>query len=524
METNAIWKKYEKSHAYTQKKGLVTSTNKNWDFYIGNQWKGVQSGSEKLPSLNFIKPIIKYKTSTVAQHSMVANYSDMESRQDLIWVYEKLNQLFAQSWENGKMDVNAWDCIKHAAIQGDSYAYWGTSDTNEEPQIISNTAVFLGDENTPRIQEQPYIIIKERLSVSHVRKIAEENKVSKADIETITSDSETNDQIVNKEEVKDKVTSLLYLEKKDGIVHVARATKTCIYEKLHALNVEQNKKPIGGARAYPLVNLVWEKKPNSARGVSEVEMLIPNQLELNKTLARRAITVKQCAFPRIAYDSTAIDDPSVLDNTGAAIGMNTGTQSINQVISYLNATNISSDADKLSNDLLGLTRELAGAGDYATGNVNPEQASGTAIIAVRDQSQVPLNEQVSSYRQFVEDVALVWFDIWSTYRIDEFSQATEVDGKVNNKSLDYSTLSALKPTIRIDVSQNNQWTKLAEQQTIDNLFAKNQITLEEYAVLCPDNGAVPKGKLLNIVEQRKQAAQQSPSQVPVEGQVPQVEI
>ena len=38
------------------------------------------------------------------------------------------------------------------------------------------------------------------------------------------------------------------------------------------------------------------------------------------------------------------------------------------------------------------------------GQIDPTQASGTAIIATRDQAALPLNEQVARYRQFVEDV------------------------------------------------------------------------------------------------------------------------
>ena len=52
--------------------------------------------------------------------------------------------------------------------------------------------------------------------------------------------------------------------------------------------------------------MIWEELPNDARGMSEVEQLIPNQLELNKMLARRAISGKQSAFPRLAYDDTSI--------------------------------------------------------------------------------------------------------------------------------------------------------------------------------------------------------------------------
>lgn len=133
----------------------------------------------------------------------------------------------------------------------------------------------------------------------------------------ITGDEEKERQIGNREEVhgSDKCTSILYMEKdENGIVNVARSTKCCVYEPLHPISgSDSDGNPHGGLKSYPIVNMIWEKVPNSARGISEVKQLIPNQLELNKTLARRSMSVKMTAFPRIAYDATAIQDPEAVE-------------------------------------------------------------------------------------------------------------------------------------------------------------------------------------------------------------------
>ena len=497
MENTTIWEKYEKSKEYLDQKGLVTKTEKNWNFYIGKQWEGVQDSEMKdgLPSMNFIKPTVKYKVSTVCQHAMIANYSDLRADGENEDKYAILNNKFVQSWEKSKMNTTAWRLVKASAIQGDSYIFWGTGKTTDVPQVIDNTAVLLGDENTREIEKQPYIIIRERYNVDYVKEIARNNGVSEEDIETIVGDDDTTNALLNKEEVSSKVTCLLYMDKdKDGVVRVARATKTVVFEELRRLESKQRDSSIGLKR-YPIINFIWEEKPNNARGISEVELLIPNQVEANKTLARRSLTVKLTAFPRIAYDKNAVENPDDLNRVGVPIGVTTGgAQSINQAIAYLNAANISSDAEKLTVDLIQNTKELAGAGDLAMGNINPERASGSAIIAVRDQSQVPLNEQVSAYTQFVEDVALLWFDMWLTYEPEDFGDGSSVSIK---------ELADLKPTVRIDVSQDNQWTKLAEQQAVDNLLMQKLITLEEYAKLLADSGAIPKGKLLAIIDERK---------------------
>lgn len=501
-----IWSKYEKCKDYLAKKQLTSKTERNWNFYIGNQWVGCNTGGEELPVLNLIQPIIDYKTAVVSQNTMTAKYSDVTDAANLQEIYELLNQNFSKNWEKSKMDSKTWDVIKAAAIQGDAYTMWETDRTDIPPKVLPNTAVLLGDENIVDLQEQPFIIIRERRSVEEIRQIAKDNKIPAKERERIVGDSNSNSDngvIMNKDEVSNKVTSLLYMTKRDGVVYVGRSTQQCVYEPIHPIQGD-----ITGLKSYPICSMIWRPVPYNARGVSEVGQLIPNQLELNKTLARRAITVKMCAFPRIAYDSSTVQNPEDLDTVGKPIEVSGGgAQSISQQISYLNATNISSDAKYLSDDLLQITKDLAGASDYAMGNVNPEQASGQAIIAVRDSAQVTLNENVARYKQYVEDVAMLWFDMWVAYNPQGVT-VTKTDDMGNDEQVTISQeeLQQLKPTVRIDVSQDNQWTKLSEQQWLDNMFDRGQLSLEEYAELAPTNSSVPVGKL-NAVLAKRQAMQ-----------------
>lgn len=506
-----IWRKYQKSKDYMDKKKLVKNTTRNWNFYIGKQWVGCETGGEELPVLNMIKPTIKYKTAVISQNKMTAKFSDMRSGAGNERVCEMLSKMFEESWEKSKMDSKVWEVIEGAAVQGDAYAFWSTGDTKQPPMILPNTSVFLGDENITDIQKQPYIMIVERLNVAQVKKIAKENGLKEDEIEMISADNNKDNVIVNQDEVTDKVTSILFMTKnEDGYVEIARSTKSVIYEKQEALVSKKGEDEtiVGGLKTYPIVPYIWEQMPFTARGVSEVEQLIPNQIEINKTLARRSMTVKMTAYPRIAYDGTAIQNPEDLEKTGVAIEVNGGAQSVNQMISYLSTANISSDADKLQADLLNLTRDLAGAGDNATGNVNPEQASGQAIIAARDQAQIPLNKQVAQYQQFVEDVALLYFDLWTAYNTEGF----EFEGE----QFALEQVLSVKPSVRVDVSQDNAWTKLAEQQWADNIFERQQISFEEYVELCNSN-AVPKAKLQAILEKRQAMQSQMQMQQPMVG-------
>ena len=162
-----IWLKYRKSHDYMQLKRIVSKTDRNWQFYIGNQWVGMKTGGEDLPSMNIIKPIVKYKVSTVSQQNLTANYSDASADNQTTYesLYRELNRKFDLAWDKAKMTDFAWKNNKAAAIQGESYAYFWSTEINDTPQLISNTSIMFGDENIEDIQEQPYILIRERLEL-----------------------------------------------------------------------------------------------------------------------------------------------------------------------------------------------------------------------------------------------------------------------------------------------------------------------------------------------------------------------
>lgn len=505
MKPIDIWAKYEKSKRYVDGAGLLRKTERNWKFYVGRQWDSIEDskGLEDLPMMNIIKTIVKYKVATIAQHDSTAIFSDLNpAHTDHSDICDRLSKLFDISWERGKMDKVKWRQLKYAAVQGDSYLFFHDGDTRKEPQNLLNTQVLFGDENVCDIQEQPYIIIRERLPVEVAKKRAELFGVSKSEAELIQGDNDKANELYNKEEVSSKVTSLIYMEKKDGVVNIARCFKDVMYEELHPIRQTKGGQYFGkGLTRYPIISMIWEEQPNTARGVSEVEQLIPNQLEINKILARRSISIKQAAFPRLAYDAAMIDNPEDLDKVGAALKINGGgSQSISNLISYLQPMGQSSDAKILSDELIKNTKDLTGASDAAMGNFDPARVSGTALTTIRDQQQLTLNEQAAMYRDFVEDVALLYYDLWATY----FPDGVNFDGV----QVTTEELNGVLPNVRIDISENNTWSRTLEQQEVSNLFNNGKLTLEEFAKISPEHSNVPKDKLLEVVAERQMKLQQ----------------
>ncbi len=516
LNVTHIWRKYEQGVNYMHKIDLVSKTDKAHRFYLGDQWYGVETGGEELPIANFIKPIVRYKVSTVCQKSMTAVYSPLNSEDKIEQTaMEALNRYFSKQWELGKMDSVVRKIIKDAAIGGDAYIYFGEGADVTKGQMIDNVNIFLGDEKNDNIQEQPYIIIRERRFVKDIRTEAERNGIKDAnDLDLIASDTDTQDQLGNKNDIdydeKDgKCISLLYLYKDDeGFIHSAKSVKNLIYQPDKVIAVtnmnEYGEEVKTGLKSYPIVNFTWEDRKNSARGASEVEYLIPNQLEVNKTIARRALTVKNVSYPKTVVNGNLVRNPADLTKAGAVINVDDAmAQGVNNIISYLNPTSIAPDAKNLSDELMINTRELAGAGDAATGSIDPTQASGAAIIAVRDQAALPLNDQMTRFRQFVEDIALVWFDIWRAYNPNGLDETTE-EGAVY---IAPDILEGLRFNIKVDVTDKDSYSRYAEEQTLANLFGMQAITFEEYIELLSEDSIVPKAKLQQIIAKRNTAGQ-----------------
>ena len=496
-----IWERYNKSKNYAEKKGIKVKTEKHWLMYLGRQWEATNDskGMEDLPMMNFIKPTVKYKAASIASTSVTALFSDLNDANNEI--VSKCNDLFSVSWEKAKMNKHGKKGLRNAAVEGDCYFFWGEGgDTRKSPQILHNTQIYLADENITNIQEQPWLVIEERLMPDVVRARAKANGISESDLGLIKPDADLKDALVNKSEVSDKVTSLLYLEKdkKTGIVSVARCTPMVMYEKLHPISqIKKGEYLNSGLTMYPIVPMIWEEVPNDARGMSEVEQLIPNQLEVNKTLARRSISVKMTAYPRLAYNDSALQNPEELENVGAKIRLNGDTaQNINNMIAYLAPQAMSQDAKILSDELVNETRTLAGASDAQLGNIDLSRVSGTAAQTIRDQQQLPLNEQQEMYQDFIENVALLWFELWKVY----YPEGLEMDGIF----ITAEELNAILPNVRVDIAEDTSMSRMATQQELTNLFNNGKLTFAEYAKAYPEHSAISKEILEQIVQEREE--------------------
>jgi hypothetical protein len=177
---------------------------------------------------------------------------------------------------------------------------------------------------------------------------------------------------------------------------------------------------------------------------------------------------------------------------------------------------MSPDVVKLQEDLIQMTRELAGAGDTATGLVDAENASGRAILAVQQASQAPMTEQKESYKNFIEDLARIWLEYLIAYSQDGINMEEEVTDPMTGEQIiqmvnvPQMVLEQLQASVRIDITPKGIYDKFAQEQTIENLFtqglfqAQRVSELEIYCKLLDDDSVAPKMKIQEAIEHIKE--------------------
>ncbi len=522
-----IWLLYEKGRNYHRMTGVYTDTDRNYRMYNGNQWDGAKLGDIEPVQKNFIKPIVKYKVSVIHDNLYAINYSSMnyESQQfqrEASEYCDMLNGYAARVWEKDKMDFKGRRITKDAAINDEGIVYVNFDTENMMPinEIVKKNDIYYGNENDDDIQSQPYILMRKRMPRLNAIELAHSFGCNKDDY--IIGDNDTFEESgeAAKKELDDMVTIVYKLYKEKGTVRFAVATRW----------VEIAKDMDTGLSLYPIAHFIWEEKEGSARGEGEVRYLIPNQIEVNKTEMRRVLTVKLQAYPQKVADRSKIANPNALNTVGGTIWTNgQPVDDVHKIVGTIPPAQMSPDVVQLQQDLINMTRDLAGAGDTATGQVNPESASGRAILAVQQASQAPMTEQKESYKNFIEDLAKIWLEYLIVHSEDGVPLEKKVIAPGGEEyheivRVPQKTLQMLQASVKIDVTPKSVYDRFAQEQTVENLLMNGFFTsqrvseLAAYAEALDDDAVAPKMKILEIIdhireEQRKIAQIEAEAQM-----------
>lgn len=518
-ETN-IWQLYECAKNYAYMMNIYTNTDRNFRMYNGNQMEGLRVKGIEPTQLNFIHTIVKFKVSSILQNLWGINYSsenfdNNEFRKTADKTCELLNKKANKFWEKDKLDFKLRKIATNSAVNSECplYINWNEKTGLPETEILSKNDIYFGDESNSDIQSQPYILIKQRKPVITVRKIAREFGVPEDKIQYILGDKQVFEESGNdaKFEKDDMVTIITKFYKENDKLYYAKSTQY----------VDIIKDTDSGLSLYPITHMVWEEKEGSARGVGEVEPLIPCQLEVNKTLTRRLLVSKNIAYPQKIVNISKIKNPEAINTVGGIIKVkdDKSIEDVRKVFSTTQPMAMSSDVEKLQQELIQVSRQLANASDSAVGDIDPESASGRAILAVQQASSAPLTEQKDSLKSMLEDIALIWYEMLTIYNPNGISLESEALNPMTGEKIvqltevPASVLNELIVSVKIDITPKTAFDQYAQELTLENLLKGGWFSpqligqLELYVESLPDYATMPKQKVLEIIKNQKEKQQ-----------------
>jgi len=494
------WSEYQKGIDYKNKINLFSMVDKNNRMYNDDQWYGVKSNGLITPQFNIIKRIVQFKVSSILSNNVSINYfvegiednPQDPDKQNKSLVAQNLSKYSKTTWERLKLDQSNERILKDGALSGDgiSYFFWNENiNTGQEvagvkimgdidKEEIDNVNYIPSNPNSNNVQTQRYNILAFRKDIDDLKEEAKKNGMSEYDINLITSDTTTEHQAGDRAKIElddpNKTICLLKLwrNKETGTIWAKKSTKSATIRK------EWDTK----LRRFPIALFNWEEIKNSTHGQADCTGIIPNQIVINKLLSLAILAVQLTCYPKVIYNSQFIKKWSNI--IGEAIPVSNGGD-LNNVAKYLTPGNLSMDVYKIIDDVIRITKDLSGASDPATGSVqNPDNAS--AIIAIQTASAIPLESVQRRFYQYIEDVALIFLDFYTTYYnvprnliIEE--KGTKIPIEYNgNKFIDVAFRT------KINVGPSSKFSEIAAIRTLDNLLQQDRITFTEYLERVPD--------------------------------------
>ena len=376
--------------------------------------------------------------------------------------------------------------------------------------------MYYGNPYSNDIQSQPFIIVAMRQYITQVKAEAEEMGVSEDDIQSIVPDNDTNQA----NDDSDKLVTVLikFYKQKTKIkdierdimgnpIPVEKEIKTVWFTKC-TKDVTIIEPTDLGYKRYPISCFGWDAKKNSYIYNSPLTAVIPNQIFINKCYALAQMYGMQSAFPKMVYDRNKIDIEDFGDNLTFGVS---GLDILGRYLDFIKVPDFSGNIISLVQDIMQQTKECMGVNDASLGNVQPDNTS--AIIALQDASNVPLELQRQQYFQMAEDTVRNMLDIMATaYGI---RMVMDEDGQL--ASVDFSILEGLNYKLRVDIGNGSQFSETAQMTTLNNLFTGQIIDGVTLIENTPQKLLTNKNKILEkLKEQQEQQAQAMMQQPPIQ--------
>ena len=496
---------YNKGMSFKNQIGLFDTVENNENFFIGKQWEGVQANGNPTPTFNFLKRVTLFQVATVSSDDIAMRVSPLGGgvggSHRLRQVAEILNKQFESLFERNRLVTLAREFMRNAAVDGDGCTYSFFDPDVETGQavkgdivteVVENTRVIFGNPCERDVQAQPWIILSLRKPVEEVKRMARNNGFDEG---RIRSDEELHGRSVDRL-ADGQVTLLVYLKKDPETGHIW-AGKYTASAQVEAFRDTELKR-------YPITWMNWDYVQNCYHGHALISQLIPNQVFVNQLFAMVMRSLQTTAFPKVIYDKTRI--PRWDGGVGRAIGV-IGGGDLGSVARVMDPAAVSPQISQFIDSAIEYTQRFMGTSGVSLGDVRPDNTS--AIIALQRSSNAPLELVRRNLYQSVEDLGRIYLDMMRVYygkrlvqqKLSDESRPLGVKLPETEVDLvfDFAQLEEMPMGLKLEVGASSYWSEIAAVQTLDNLLAKNKISLDDYLERVPEGYISRKQELIEKI-------------------------
>lgn len=490
------WKQYEEGRSYKNAIGLYNRVDENERFFRGDQWRGVDAGNLPTPVFNLIKRIGSYLVSAVLSYKLSVHYADMglpfveegEDTHRRREMMDLLNRVSAYRWKKNGMDQVLRTALYDALLSGDGvfYCYFdpamiGAGDYRGDIRTttLDSVNLFAADMNSHDLQRQEWIMLSGRESVDALREEALKAGHSAEEAEKIRGDADCDGEAGDYAdyELGEKATYLIrFARNREGLVYWEKCTRNLVIRRVQT-----------SMRRYPVATFHWDSVKNSFHGSSPLSELIQNQKYVNKAYAMLMKHMADTAFSKVIYDKRLI--PQWTSEVGEAIGVLSGGD-VRSVATTLGVGEMQDGYRQLIDSVIDNTKELTGATDIVLGEADPTNTS--AIIALREAAEVPLDQVRANLQGCIEELAMIWLELYREFFPDTRSYA--VDG--SSVKLELSKLPLDAVSAYVDSGATKRFSQSMLITTLQTLLDAGHITFAEYLERLPDGILTDKEDIL----------------------------
>jgi hypothetical protein len=530
------WQLYEAGKKYNN--SIKCINNANYydltealvDFVNGNQWRNLEVTGMRKPVFNIMHKALRFWVASITANNTKIDLEPLEYSQteqtDEMDIAGFASSEIANLFEKFKMDNRIREALTKAGTIGDVAAHlyfdptkkpYGGAFHDVEGEIcfelVSGTNVFFGNANNANVEEQPYIIIAGR---DLVKNLKEEAARYMAETEDITEEKDyTTDEIEVEADGYGKATYIIVYKRTketvpvtdelgepvlDEIGQPVTEEKTTIKVTKCVKNAYIYKDVDTGLTHYPVAWLPWDRQESQYHGRPPLAEAMETQIFINLMFAMMMFHLSMTAFPKAVYDADKINNwTNKIAEAIPVRNLNAG-ESIKNIAGYLEPAQMSPQLVQVIQMAYDMTKDLLGVNEAALGEINPEEASGRAILATVKQSTIPLENTKANMYEWIEDIGIILLDMMGTY-YGYRPIVREQDGQRHVEWFDFSQLKNIYLNVRVDVGTTNIWSDQARKQALDNLFIAGKIDIIQYLERLDDSDIPDRQGLIDEIKQ-----------------------